>query len=276
MARIRSIKPEFFDDEDVAALSVHARLAFIGLLTQADREGRLEDRPLRLKVRLFPHDAVDMDGLLVELSSAQFIIRYEADNKRFIQIRTFAKHQRPHVREVASTYPAPTQAPPRLCLGTTLVVSEHTQGEREGNGGGGRKGMEEGTEAVNGSQPPARVLALSPGQLQAAVPGLIGAWNNLAAVVEPFSAVEGIRSHPKATAALRARPDIDWWADVFRRVALSDFLRGLETLRDGRRFIADFWWCLENAEEIASGRYDNRDRTSGNAAVLDKVLRDLA
>ena len=64
MARIRTIKPEFFDDEDIAAMSFQARLAFIGLWLQADREGRLKDRPMRLKARIFPFDDVDMDGIL--------------------------------------------------------------------------------------------------------------------------------------------------------------------------------------------------------------------
>ena len=58
-------------------------------------------------------------------------------------------------------------------------------------------------------------LELSPGQLQAAVPGLVGAWNTQAASVPPFVAVT-IRSHPTATAALRAHPELDWWAARLR------------------------------------------------------------
>jgi len=44
--RIRTVKPEFFADDDVADLSLSARLLFVGLLLVADREGRLEDRPV--------------------------------------------------------------------------------------------------------------------------------------------------------------------------------------------------------------------------------------
>lgn len=96
-------------------------------------------------------------------------------------------------------------------------------------------------------------VELSPGQLQAAVPGLVGAWNNLCAVEgSPFKPVS-VRSHPKATHALRAHPDIDWWAALFARVAASDFLR-----RDARMAPVDFWWVLDNCEEIAAGRHDNR------------------
>ena len=41
MARIRSIKPEFFTSDDICALSPLARLLYVGLLCEVDREGRL-------------------------------------------------------------------------------------------------------------------------------------------------------------------------------------------------------------------------------------------
>lgn len=76
MARIRTIKPEFFDDEDVAAMQPLARLAYIGLWGHADREGRLKDRPVRLKARILPFDDVDMNALLDEMARHGFIRRY--------------------------------------------------------------------------------------------------------------------------------------------------------------------------------------------------------
>ena len=45
MARIRTIKPEFFTSEDIVALSPLARLLFIALWCEADREGRLVWKP---------------------------------------------------------------------------------------------------------------------------------------------------------------------------------------------------------------------------------------
>ena len=41
MARIRTIKPEFFTSDDICALSPLARLLYVGLWCEADREGRL-------------------------------------------------------------------------------------------------------------------------------------------------------------------------------------------------------------------------------------------
>ena len=108
MARIRSIKPGFFTDDFIAELEPIERLFFIGLFTQADRNGRLEDRHRRLKAQILPFDDVDADEILTRLNahSERFIIRYEIDGKRYIQIRTFELHQKPHHKEPDSVLPA--------------------------------------------------------------------------------------------------------------------------------------------------------------------------
>lgn len=114
MARARIIKPEAFLDEDLAALGLAARLLFIGLWTLADREGRLEDRPARIKAQLLPWDDVDVGALLAELSAPRagseggFILRYaSASGRKLIQIRNFGLHQHPHPRETPSQLEAP-------------------------------------------------------------------------------------------------------------------------------------------------------------------------
>jgi len=106
MARIRTIKPAFFTSEDVCRVSPLARLLFLGLLTEADREGRLDDKPTQLKIRLLPVDTCDVDALLWDLVDATLIRRYTGEDGRdVIQIRTFADHQRPHPKEPASDLP---------------------------------------------------------------------------------------------------------------------------------------------------------------------------
>ena len=114
MARIRSLKPEFFRHEVLARLSPTHRLLFAGLWTQADREGRLMDRPQRLKEALLPHDSCDIEKLLTDLADTvdpydnkPFIVRYTVDGCHYIQITNFHKHQYPHIKEPKSTIPAP-------------------------------------------------------------------------------------------------------------------------------------------------------------------------
>src|SRR5262245_53409081 len=86
-----------------------ARVLFAGLWCWADRAGRLEDRPRRLKAEIFPYDEVDVDALLNELAARGFVLRYEAGGGRYLQVVAFARHQSPHKMERPSTIPAPEQ-----------------------------------------------------------------------------------------------------------------------------------------------------------------------
>lgn len=105
--RARLIKPDYFKDEEVADLPPLARLLFVGLWCLADREGRLLDRPRMIRAEVLPYDNVDIDSLLDSLAGGQFIMRYQVGERRYIQIRTFLKHQQPHYKEPLSQLPAP-------------------------------------------------------------------------------------------------------------------------------------------------------------------------
>lgn len=105
MARARTIKPSFFKNDDLVEIDPLGRLLFIGLWTIADREGRLEDRPKKIKMEILPADSCDVDAFLAALQDAGFITRYEVDGKRYIQINNFSKHQNPHPRETGSEIP---------------------------------------------------------------------------------------------------------------------------------------------------------------------------
>ncbi|WP_439891578.1 hypothetical protein ACS7SF_02760 [Ralstonia sp. 25C] len=120
MARARNIKPSFFLSERLAEISPLGRLLFQALWCMADRAGRLEDRPRRIKVEALPYDECDVDALLWALARLGFIERYAVGDARFIQVVNFAKHQNPHVKEAASTVPAPDST------GASMVQEIHT------------------------------------------------------------------------------------------------------------------------------------------------------
>src|SRR3954470_2822090 len=107
MARTRLLHPEQTIDEDVNALSIHARYVWAFLPCHADRDGRLVDKPFALKLQILPVEPVDMDGLLAEIAEKGFIVRYQVDGKRYIAIRTFPRHQHPHRNEAESVVPPP-------------------------------------------------------------------------------------------------------------------------------------------------------------------------
>lgn len=107
MPRKRTIAPGFFKNEDLGACSPLARLLFAGMWCWADREGRLEDRPRRIKAEILPYDdGVDGEQLVAELATHGFLDRYEVNGQRFIQILHFDTYQDPHPNETKSVIPA--------------------------------------------------------------------------------------------------------------------------------------------------------------------------
>lgn len=119
--RARNIKPSFFSNEVLAEIAYEGRLLFQGLWCMADREGRMEDRPKKIKAQIFPYDDCDVPRLLGDLAKLGFILRYKDGEEAYIQIVNFKKHQYPHVKEAVSTIPAPCSSG----AGTRLPRSKH-------------------------------------------------------------------------------------------------------------------------------------------------------
>ena len=113
MARTRNLKPAFFKNEDLAECDPVVRLLFAGLWTLADREGRLEYRPKRIRAELFPYDNVDVAGMLDQLAARSFIRFYEVDGQKYLEIPTFLQHQHPHHSEKPSCPPPPQRGAAR-------------------------------------------------------------------------------------------------------------------------------------------------------------------
>jgi len=107
MPRARNIKPGFFRNEELVELPFSYRILFVGLWVIADRAGRLEDRPKRIKMEVFPADDVDINSGLDALQARGFLLRYSVDGARYIQVLNFEKHQNPHKNEAPSSIPAP-------------------------------------------------------------------------------------------------------------------------------------------------------------------------
>ena len=100
-------------NEDMAEFKPLTRLLFIGLWTIADKEGRLENRPKRIKALCLPYDQINIEDSLGELDAAGFIYRYNdlgqdpnGDlGQSYIQVVNWRKHQRPHHKEIESEIP---------------------------------------------------------------------------------------------------------------------------------------------------------------------------
>lgn len=241
MARARNIKPGFFTNDVLAECEPLARLLFAGLWTIADREGRLEDRPKKIKAEILPYDDCDIENLIRQLCSYEFITRYSIGDKSFIQINNFGKHQNPHVKEAESTIPAPGES-------DTLTVPD---------------------TSLTGSDP-ADSLLLIPDSIDKATKGLpacpfeeiVGAYHeslqNLPRVRLMTDARKNqLRQRWRENAKHYATQEegVAWWRKFFVYVGESAFLTG----RGGgeRPFLADLEWLTKtgNFVKVLEGKY---------------------
>ena len=109
MPRIRSLKPEFWEDEKLSPLPPIDRLVFLGLVSLADDAGRLVDSVRRLDGNIFPSTDDTCAPSLTSLESLRRISRYVAQNgQSVIQIINWTKHQ---IVQHPSKYVLPSMTP---------------------------------------------------------------------------------------------------------------------------------------------------------------------
>jgi hypothetical protein len=138
MARIRTIKPELFRHEALfeaeKSSKLPLRVAFAGLFTAADRQGRFKWQPRVLKLDVLPFDEIDFGKVLDALAQHAFIVKYEIEGEFFGHIPSWFKHQHINQREAESEIPAPDSEGARTC------THVQTHGEGKGREGKGKEG----------------------------------------------------------------------------------------------------------------------------------------
>lgn len=96
--RIRTIKPDFWEDEQVGTLTPLARLLFIGSWNLADDEGRLRWTPDYLNASLFMYDnypAKKIRGLMDEVEALGMAVPYTGRAaQELAHLPNFLKHQK--------------------------------------------------------------------------------------------------------------------------------------------------------------------------------------
>lgn len=146
------MKPEFWQDKELAELSEGTQLMFIGLMGLADRNGLLEDVPEVITGLLRPFNLNNpTDKQLSELHSEQFIVRYETDGKRYIWLPNLEKHQPIHPKEASYGIPLPDSVIASLReipsnyreLNEENGTRVHTKGKGNSKGNSNSKGKEE-------------------------------------------------------------------------------------------------------------------------------------
>jgi hypothetical protein len=119
MARIRTVKPEFFRHEGLQGLEVthpgaYPMLVFEGLWTLADKLGQFEWKPRHIHLDVLPFIDFDMLETLDILEGFGLIARYEVKGKQYGIIKTFKTHQRISGKEGTDPPRFPSASPVRL------------------------------------------------------------------------------------------------------------------------------------------------------------------
>lgn len=167
MARIRSIKPEFFRHHGLYLAEKKSgyplRIAFAGLWTAADREGRFRWRPAELKLDCLPHDEVDFDLVLDSLHEEGFVVKYQVGSDFYGFIPSWSRHQSINMRESQSKLPAPPEIGSNDASTPLICAHVHAHGEGKGKEGNKERNME--GKGVSPSASAAREKTVQPGDV---------------------------------------------------------------------------------------------------------------
>ena len=258
MARIRTIKPEFWRDESLANVSSEACLLAIGLLNHCDDEGFFNANPKLVESDIFPlrELSITTTVLIQELSSIGYINLHQGtDGKIYGHIVNFEKHQVINKKTFSKIK--------GLC---DLLHSSHTTPvvlptgkERKGKEmeGNGSLCPPDGELAVDSKLPDCEHKAVIDLYHQT-LPTLrkVEVWNETRKGYLRQRWRE-VADELAQTKPIQAPDVLEWWDKFFNHVGKSKFLMGKINGRDGRQFTADLEWILKpsNFAKIVEGKY---------------------
>lgn len=95
MAKIRSLKPDFFSSEQIVSVSIPARYLFEGIWVFGDDEGLIKNSPMSLKMKIFPGDVIEVKPLIEELVRAGLLVELQSDQGPLLWAPNVQVHQLP-------------------------------------------------------------------------------------------------------------------------------------------------------------------------------------
>jgi hypothetical protein len=284
------LKPGFFKNEQLCDLSPWHRLCFAGVWLCADRDGRVEDRPKRLKAEIFPYDDLDMNSLLWDLMHAGFIVRYAAVTQPLIWIPSWDSHQFPRSDEAVSkwspyapgmertpepdrtTFPA-TRPDDRVeplanvgllvtetdpSLGSDGPVSPQQIGDGRLDLGDGRLDLGDGRLDL-GDGTCAETAARGPRARD-----LLDLWNATMKPPIPKCREFTEELRRKVRARLDKRPSLAEWREIFEEIQRNSFCCG----EGSSGWKATFFWIMRNDNNGAQKLDEARARLQAPAVTV--------
>jgi len=278
MGRIRTIKPEFFkhsglfDAERETGLPL--RVAYAGIWTCCDREGRFKWRPRELKLDVLPYDDCDFSRVLDVLHARGFLIKYTSGTEHFGAILSWKGHQFINNKEPQSVIPEPPKNElfdASITRGIHLEDPSETRGVKEGEGNVDGKELKPSQEKAKRTKDPNCKTALRKkkhGEFKDAIKAY---WIHTNGDLEmPWAEAEGMQ--------------LDLWLKASPNATLQDFRRMLynrslsqvnQTERPSKwiRNVTDFWKPVDRFNKPPE-RANSNGKGHSNLAALNESLAE--
>jgi len=293
MARKRMIDPSFWTDEKLGLLTPMHRLLFMGLISNADDEGRLQGHPALVKSLIFPYDIdithQQVEEWLFDLHKEGLILIYEVGKQRYIWIPNFLKYQQIN-RPTPSKLPAPPENIGDNNSFTEDSLNNHggltedslrTHSEKnriEKN----RKEIEEEKNRIEDilSSDETDDTRLTEDSLNnddneiisAITPKEVVELYNSICVSLPKVVTISEKRRKQIKALLKKIRDRTEIEIVFRKAEESDFLSG----RSGKWNGCNFDWLINynNFLKVLEGTYDNKETKPKSWNVLERLYKE--
>ncbi len=256
MARIRNIKPTFFEDLKLADVSIFARLLYIGLWCHMDKQGVTENSARLIKARLFPYDKkineVTIRDAVSALVTSGRLFEFEFEDKRLILCPKFQVHQHFHNKEKPAWHFAPGFLE---SLGVAPDKPEANPMQTPVEPLGNRKSEIGDLKSEPSSQ---ECDAISP-------EALVGKFNSICSQLPAVKKLTPKRRKVIA-AALRENPKQAYWEELFFKAGASKFLSGA----NDKSWCANFDWILkpDNQAKIIEGNFDVRESSKQRQGLV--------
>jgi hypothetical protein len=253
VARIRTIKPEFWKHEDLSALPEPTHMLAAALLNHADDEGYFNANPGLVKSECCPlrEPSVSIQDSLISLVKIGYLALYKGtDGKRYGKVVTFDDHQRVNRPTASKIKPLCTVIEDSLNGHAYLTEPSPPEGRKEGKGKEqGKEGKEDDptdhSSAAKAADCPHETIIDLYHELLPACPK-IKVWNG--------SRAQHLKTRWREDSK---RQSLDYWRRLFSHIGRSDFLMGRVSDRDRRPFLVSLDWIVkpENFAKIIEGKY---------------------
>lgn len=258
MARIRTIKPEFWRDENLAKVSPEACLLAIGLLNHCDDEGFFNANPKLVESDVFPLRTLSVTTTVAlrELSGIGYIKVFQGtDGKTYGQVVNFEKHQVINKKSPSKIKDLAT-LPENYGSPTVVLPSGKERKGKEMEGNISICPPDGEPEVGNGLPKVCHQEVIDLYHKHLPTLRRVEVWNDTRKAYLRQRWRE-VAQELSAGKQIGSEDVLAWFADFFDHIGKSKFLTGRVSDKSGRAFTADLEWILKasNFAKIVEGKY---------------------